>query len=202
MRKIKKYANRKLYDTVDKQYISMEQLADLVRSGETVSIQDNQTGQDITVQILSQLLSKEKRSNDSEMLTDLLSQILRRSGTTIADYAKRYTSKWHEAVTTAEEEIERIAHQLVKDKDLQGGEIPGKKEELRHYAGKFKEWIGEKVDQRISDALGMMKLASKDQVNHLAGEMVTIGERLEAIERLLKTAPRQTEEKNEKNQED
>ncbi|MDX9789057.1 MAG: polyhydroxyalkanoate synthesis regulator DNA-binding domain-containing protein [Desulfobacterales bacterium] len=186
MRKIKKYANRKLYDTMDKQYISMEQLADLIRSGESVSILDNQTGQDITVQILSQLLSKDKRQNDSEVLTDLLSQMLRRGGTTIADYAKRYTSKWQEAVVTAEEEIERIARQLLKDKDLSEGDGQKKKEEIKQYVGKLKDWISEKVDQRINDVLGMMNLASKDQVNRLAGEMTAIGARLEAIERLLK----------------
>lgn len=198
MRKIKKYANRKLYDTLDKQYISMEQLADLIRSGESVSILDNQTGQDITVQILSQLLSKDKRQNDSEMLTDLLSQMLRRGSSTIADYAKRYTSKWQDAVSTAEEEIERITRHLLKDKPIAEGDGHKKKEEIKQYVGKLRDWISEKVDQRINDVLGMMNLASKEQVNRLAGEMAAIGERLETIEGLLKAPqPEKTAPKDE-----
>jgi polyhydroxyalkanoate synthesis repressor PhaR len=202
MRKIKKYANRKLYDTIDKQYISMEQLADLVRAGETVNIQDNQTGEDITVQILSQLLAKDKRSNDSEMLSDILSEMLRRGGTTLADYARRYTSRLQGAVSTAEEEIERIARQLYKDRTFPGGgEDPAAKADVKHYAAKLKDWISEKVDQRINVVLGMMNLASKDQLNRLSGEMVAIGDRLATIETLLKRTPEQKEEKEPQNQE-
>jgi polyhydroxyalkanoate synthesis repressor PhaR len=202
MRKIKKYANRKLYDTIDKQYISMEQLADLVRSGETVNILDNQTGEDITVQILSQLLAKDKRSNDSEMLSDILSEMIRRGSTTIADYARRYTTRLQGAVSTAEEEIERIARQLYKDRNLSGGgEDPAAKADVKHYAAKLKDWISEKVDQRINVVLGMMNLASKDQLNRLSGEMVAIGDRLATIETLLKKRPEQKEEKEAQHQE-
>jgi polyhydroxyalkanoate synthesis repressor PhaR len=197
MRKIKKYANRKLYDTIDKQYISMDQLADLVRAGETVNILDNQTGEDITVQILSQLLAKDKRSNDSEVLSDILSDMLRRGGSTIADYARRYTSRLQGAVSTAEEEIERIARQLYKDRNLAGGgeEDPTAKADIKRYAAKLKDWISEKVDQRINVVLGMMNLASKEQLNRLSGEMTAIGDRLAGIETLLKKTPEQKAEK-------
>lgn len=202
MRKIKKYANRKLYDTVDKSYISMEQLAELVRSGETVSVLDNQTGQDITVQILSQLLAKDKRREDSEMLSDLLSEMLRRGSTTLAGYARRYTSRWQEAVATAEEEIERVARKVYKDKPRPEGEDRDDNEPDQNYAARLKNWIGERVDQRINDVLSMMNLASKEQVSQLAGEMVSIGDRLATIEKLLKKTPEKIEKKEEKNQKD
>lgn len=198
MRKIKKYANRKLYDTVDKSYISMDQLADLIRGGETVSVLDNQTGQDITVQILSQLLAKDKRREDSEMLSDLLSEMLRRGSTTLAGYAKRYTSRWQDAVTSAEEEIERIAKRVYTDKAQSKGEEqaedPDENEAEKNYARRLKNWIGEQVDQRINDVLGMMNLASKEQVSQLTVEMGSIGDRLETIEKLLKKIPEKTEE--------
>lgn len=197
MRKIKKYANRKLYDTIDKQYISMEQLADLVRSGETVNIQDNQTGEDITVQILSQILAKDKRPNDSEMLSDILSEMLRRGGSTIADYARRYTSRLQGAVSVAEEEIERIAKQLYREKGRADFEDGGNsKADVKQYAAKLKSWISEKVDERINTVLGMMNLASKDQLNRLSGEMNAIVERLASIEMLLKKKPEREPDPN------
>lgn len=187
MRKIKKYANRKLYDTLDKQYISMDQLADMVRAGETVSIIDNQTGQDITAQILSQLLARDKRSSDSEMLTNLLSDMLRKGGSTIAGYARRYTSKLHGAVSSAEEEIDKIARHLYEEKNVaDGGEKITDSGDIKQFAAKLKEWITEKVDQRINVILGVMNLASKDQLNQLSVEMTTISDRLAAIENLLK----------------
>ncbi len=187
MRKIKKYANRKLYDTVDKQYISMEQLAALVRAGESVSVLDNQTGEDITVQILSQLLSKDRKRQDSEMISDMLSQMLRRGSTTLADYARRTTSRWQEAVHVAEEEIERIACQLYKE--LPEGVVSKRKEEVKQTIGKVKEWISDKVDQRVNDMMGMMNVASRDQMDGLSKEMRALAGRLDEIEKLLKNKP-------------
>ncbi|MEA2629771.1 MAG: hypothetical protein QOJ10_2231 [Chloroflexota bacterium] len=60
---IKKYANRKLYDTRTSSYITLEGIADLVRDGHEIKVVDRETGQDLTQVTLSQIvLSEEKRS--------------------------------------------------------------------------------------------------------------------------------------------
>src|SRR5713101_8253450 len=60
---IKKYANRKLYDTQTSRYITLEGIAELVRDGEEIHVVDRDTGQDLTQVILSQIvLSAEKRA--------------------------------------------------------------------------------------------------------------------------------------------
>ncbi|RMD76579.1 MAG: pesticidal protein Cry15Aa, partial [Chloroflexi bacterium] len=48
---IKKYANRKLYHTNEKRYITLDGIAQLVQKGETVQVLDNETGDDITANI-------------------------------------------------------------------------------------------------------------------------------------------------------
>jgi polyhydroxyalkanoate synthesis regulator phasin len=59
---IKKYANRKLYDTRTSRYITLEGIAELVRDGHEIKVVDRDTGQDLTQVILSQIvLSEEKR---------------------------------------------------------------------------------------------------------------------------------------------
>jgi polyhydroxyalkanoate synthesis repressor PhaR len=59
---IKKYANRKLYDTRTSRYITLEGIAELVRDGHEIKVVDRETGQDLTQVILSQIvLSEEKR---------------------------------------------------------------------------------------------------------------------------------------------
>ncbi len=59
---IKKYANRKLYDTRTSHYITLDGIADLVRDGHTIEVVDRDSGQDLTQVILSQIvLSEEKR---------------------------------------------------------------------------------------------------------------------------------------------
>jgi hypothetical protein len=59
---IKKYANRKLYDTRTSSYITLEGIAGLVRDGHEIKVVDRETGQDLTQVTLSQIvLSEEKR---------------------------------------------------------------------------------------------------------------------------------------------
>jgi polyhydroxyalkanoate synthesis repressor PhaR len=60
---IKKYANRKLYDTRTSSYVTLEGIASLVREGHEIKVVDRETGQDLTQVTLSQIvLSEEKRS--------------------------------------------------------------------------------------------------------------------------------------------
>jgi polyhydroxyalkanoate synthesis repressor PhaR len=88
MRIIKKYANRKLYDTSDKKYVAMDTLAELIKRGEEVTVIDNRNGQDITSVVVSQLLAREKREDSPDDFPGVLIQLLRKGGGTIMDYAK------------------------------------------------------------------------------------------------------------------
>lgn len=79
-RRIKRYDNRKLYDTETSEYVSLSDIADLVRSGETVEVVDNATGEDITAQTLTQIILEEGKSGHHVLPTELLHDLLRRSG--------------------------------------------------------------------------------------------------------------------------
>ena len=65
MHRIKKYANRKMYDTTAKKYISMDQLSELIKSVEEVSITDNITGFIFKDHIFMLLLSSMMMVNNS-----------------------------------------------------------------------------------------------------------------------------------------
>ena len=76
---IKRYANRKLYNTDSSRYITLKGIAGLLDDGEEVRVIDNETGEDITQVALSQILVDNKRANQDPSDT-LLSQILSRGG--------------------------------------------------------------------------------------------------------------------------
>ena len=66
MRTIKRYSNRKLYDTETKKYVTLEEVALLVKGGTDVKVLDNATSEDLTNVTLSQiLLEKEKQHKNS-----------------------------------------------------------------------------------------------------------------------------------------
>jgi polyhydroxyalkanoate synthesis repressor PhaR len=182
MRVIKKYANRKLYDTVDKTYISMDRLADLIKDGETVSVIDNQTDQDITVSVLSQLLAREKRGGDSEELSDMLSNLLRKGSDTVFGYAKKYGSRWQGAMSMAEDELDKLSKLFFKGRNMGEEEQKDFKQGLMGQAEKLKHWISDKVDQRVHDVFKMAKLVSREEFNALKEAVSTLESRLEARE--------------------
>ena len=79
-RRIKRYDNRKLYDTETSEYVSLSDIANFVRRGETVEVVDNATEQDITAQTLTQIILEEGKSGHEVISSDLLHTLLRRSG--------------------------------------------------------------------------------------------------------------------------
>lgn len=74
-RTIKRYGSRKLYDLAESRYISMQELAGFIQAGEQVDVVDNRTGEDVTVQILTQVISEQGRRGSTfprSLLHDLI----------------------------------------------------------------------------------------------------------------------------------
>jgi len=194
MHEIKKYANRKMYDITDKRYITMDQLSKLIKSGEEVSIVDNSTGDDLTSSIVSQLIGREKEDKDRGVSPRVLMQLLRRGGGTLSDYAKKYTSLWQHAFTMAEDEVDKLVNRLVKEKELSRSEGSKLKKEIIGYTDSLKNWISDSIDKRISEALDVMHLPTKDMVNELSARVDALAEKIERFEK----QPRNTGKKKKK----
>lgn len=72
---VKRYGSRKLYDPTDSRYVSMSDLAAWIRRGDQVRVLDNQSGDDVTAQVLTQVIAEEGRSGrvfSTSLLHDLL----------------------------------------------------------------------------------------------------------------------------------
>lgn len=85
---IKKYANRKLYDTRTSKYVTLDGIADLVRAGHDIRVVDRDTGADITQVVLSQIvLTEEKRGPQG--LMDAGADALHERGQALLDYVRK-----------------------------------------------------------------------------------------------------------------
>jgi len=105
---IKRYANRKLYNTATSRYITLKGIADLIEAGEEVRVVDNETGEDITSVTLSQILVDNERSNrrvPGTVLTDLI----QRSGDVLYSALKRRVDDASEGF----EELQRNVKKLI-----------------------------------------------------------------------------------------
>ena len=82
---IKKYANRKLYHTNQKQYITLEGIARLVQEGEAVQVLENETGEDITASILAQVVLQARGRSGPQLPTTLLTGMIQLGGDTLSN---------------------------------------------------------------------------------------------------------------------
>lgn len=73
---IKKYANRRLYDTSNSRYINLEDIAALVRNGKDVQVVDASTGDDITRVTLTQIIVEDAKDQPSGLPLELLRQLI------------------------------------------------------------------------------------------------------------------------------
>ncbi len=77
IRVIKRYGSRKLYDTEESRYASLEEIASWIRAGQQVQVVDNQSGDDVTVQTLGQIISEEGRRGRPVPPSELLHELIR-----------------------------------------------------------------------------------------------------------------------------
>ncbi len=109
---IKKYANRKLYHTNQKQYITLEGIARLVQEGEPVQILDNETGDDITSSILAQVVLTARGRSGPQLPTQLLTGLIQIGGDTLSNLRRTLVASLggHEVINA---EIDRRIDHLV-----------------------------------------------------------------------------------------
>ena len=74
---IKKYANRRLYDTVEKKYVNLSEVRQLVLDGVEFVVTDVTTGDDLTRQILLQVIAEQELAGQPMFTTEILSQLIR-----------------------------------------------------------------------------------------------------------------------------
>jgi len=80
IRLIKRYGSRKLYDTEESRYVSLEELGDWVRHGQQLRVIDNQTSEDVTAQTLTQVILEGGRRGSSLPPSEILHDLIRRGG--------------------------------------------------------------------------------------------------------------------------
>jgi len=85
---IKKYANRKLYDTETSRYITLDGIADLVRDGHAIQVVDRDTGQDLTQVILSQIVLEEEKRGPARLM-DAGADAIHDRGQALLDYVRK-----------------------------------------------------------------------------------------------------------------
>ena len=90
---LKKYSNRRLYDTRNSCYVTLEDVATMIRSGEQVQIQDASSGEDVTAFILTQIVLEAAKQNNSLLPVPVLHLIIRFGDNALSEFFEKYFQK-------------------------------------------------------------------------------------------------------------
>ena len=88
--KLKKYANRRLYDTEKSTYVTLNQVADLIRKGRQVEVIDAKTKEDVTAFILTQIILEEAKNKNFLLPISVLHLIIRYGDNILGDFFEKY----------------------------------------------------------------------------------------------------------------
>lgn len=168
---IKRYANRKLYNTDTSRYITLKGIAELVEQGEDVRVIDNETGEDISGVTLSQILVDNER-RDHAVPRTLLSDLIQRSGDVLYGALKKGVGDAQENIEELQRNVRRV---IRRDDDERGGPLRSTLAEARA------EWDAmiQGAVERVFHALDLPRQSDIQALNENLERVAKALERLE-----------------------
>lgn len=186
-RVIKRYANRKLYDTQHSRYVTLDQISEMIRAGDEVKIVDNKTKEDLTSVTLAQIIFEEEKKQRSFMPLGAMRNIIQNGGEWFAEAQRRVSS----VLPFKRDADEAPPEEDDAEFDDGDAEAPRKRElvvlrEFRHWVNEQQRALDEwqkRVDGKIRTAIGGISpfAGIHKDVRALAERIAELEEKLQAM---------------------
>ncbi|MCP3061933.1 polyhydroxyalkanoate synthesis regulator DNA-binding domain-containing protein [Myxococcus sp. K38C18041901] len=193
---IKRYTNRKLYDTVESRYVTLDEIAAMIKEGTEVRIVDNRTKEDLTSVTLAQIIFEEEKKKN-QMPLSVLREIIRHPGESISGFIQKEVSP---RVASIREEAEsRLDKLLRREEAVKAGlEVPPEEplqqaadanlpagglspaDLLKASQRAFEDWQ-KKIDERVKHVVENLT----GNLPALGRDMQSLTQRLEELEKKL-----------------
>jgi polyhydroxyalkanoate synthesis repressor PhaR len=201
---IKRYTNRKLYDTVESRYVTLDEIAAMIKEGIEVRIVDNRTKEDLTSVTLAQIIFEEEKKKN-QMPLSVLREIIRHPGESISGFIQKEVTP---RVASIREEAESRLDKLLR-RDETTGKMEGSTEEppaatpdtaaaaglspadlLKASQRAFEDWQ-RKIDERVKHVVENLT----GNLPALGRDMASLTQRLEELEKKLEQVEQQKQQK-------
>ena len=190
---IKRYANRKLYNTETSRYITLKGIAKLLDAGEEVQVIDKETGEDITQIALSQILVGNQRDKEDPSDT-LLTQILSKGGDALYGAIKKSVDDATEGIGDFQDRFRKIVNMPDSplwqrgpglwteedDEDESGYEADTDASAASH---SLPADFDRRVEAAVRKALDVYGLPTREEMRRLKRQLERVAIALEALER-------------------
>jgi polyhydroxyalkanoate synthesis repressor PhaR len=191
---IKRYPNRKLYDTTAKRYITLAAVGAMLRRGEAVRVVDHASGEDLTSVVMMQVIVEEQKRGAGVLPLPVIASLLQAGGSALAGIRRQLDSPL-EFLHQVDEEIQRRMEHLVALGDLADDEArllllrlldPGVKSPFRGAAGADDGTGAGKVSQPVSS-----QIPTRDDLANLQMLIDRLAVEVEGLRRREEDLPRE-----------
>lgn len=142
---IKRYSNRKLYDTQESRYVTLEELEEMIRGGKEIRVVDASTGEDLTSVTLAQILLENERAHRAALPTALLHQLIKH-GQAWQDFLQRSLRASLEGITASQRDSDRV----FRDWSARAGWVPVKDREPETRKSREESREGESLRKEVA----------------------------------------------------
>jgi polyhydroxyalkanoate synthesis repressor PhaR len=183
---VKRYANRKLYNTDTSRYITLKGIAELMEQGVDVRVIDNESGDDITSVALGQILVDHERSN-KELPRTLLSDILQKGGDALYGALKR-------GVGDASEGFEGIQRNVRKAMGNREQDVQRARESWAGTRDELKNEFDDAIQSAVERVFKALDLPRRSDIVSMNERLERLAEALERLETRRAHTPNDPEE--------
>jgi polyhydroxyalkanoate synthesis repressor PhaR len=169
---IKRYANRKLYDTEHSRYVTLDQISEMIRAGDDVKIVDNKTKEDLTTVTLAQIIFEEEKKQRSFLPLGAMRNIIQSGGEWFAEAQRRVQSilpgkRQEDPAPDDDAPPEATDEAMVKKRSL-----ASLREWIEHSKHRLDEWQ-KQVDSKIRSTI--------DGISHVVTPWASVNKDVRAL---------------------
>lgn len=193
---IKRYANRKLYDTQHSRYVTLDQISEMIRNGDDVKIIDNKSKEDLTSVTLAQIIFEEEKKQRSFLPLQAMRNIIQHGGESFSQMVSEAQKRVQKILPKKQgDELDPDETVLVEADETYGGAkrtspltLPEFREWVQHQQRVLDEWQ-KRIDGRIRNAIqGVSPFAG------IQSDVKLLADRINELEQKLGRIDRETNE--------
>ena len=175
---IKRYSNRKLYNTESKKYITLDEIANFIREGEEIHVVDNDSGDDLTALTLTQIIFEQEKKREF-LPKSVLTALIQAGGESLSSIRQRLASPL-DLIRQVDEEIDQRLEGLIQRGEI--AEEAGRKlrEQLLEYSHLWggTAWIREEDIKRIIKNQG---IPTREEFQSLINQIDTLSTKIDSL---------------------
>jgi polyhydroxyalkanoate synthesis repressor PhaR len=175
---IKRYPNRKLYDTEARRYITLNGVAELLRQGGDVRVVDYATGEDLTAQVLSQVIAGQEKKRGGFIPRPVLAGLVKTGGATL-DVIRRAMLLPLDLIRHVDEEIQRRVEILIRQGELT--EAEGMQWLDRLLAVSPPQVTDRIIEREIGRIMAEQGVPSRNEIQRLMEQVDALAKKLEEL---------------------